>query len=145
MLILRGTWANGVLGPINALANILTSDRVKVDVARQVRVWSGTLLDDKDFEEAILELLPFYAPPEDASDIASVKGKPESTEFRGSVKFHSATQNAAFGVNMPRFNVRNQLTEIKVKRRTTLFDILCLTLVRFPLSSLSGAMTMSLQ
>jgi len=113
-LVLRDTWANGVAGPINALANILTSDRVKVDKARQVRVWSGTLYDDKDFEEAIQEILPFYAPPENSSNTGPTKDKAESTEFLGSVKFHSATQNAAFGINMPRFDVRQHLKDIKV-------------------------------
>lgn len=142
-LILRDTWANGVLGSMTALANILTSDRIKVDVARQVRVWSGTLHDDKDFEEAVQEILPFYAPPEDPSSIESVEDKPESTEFLGSNSFHSATQNAAFGVNMPRFDVRHQLKDIKVKRRTICLNLLHLNLVRFPRSSSSGAMTKS--
>jgi proline iminopeptidase len=64
-LILRDTWTNGVVGAMTSLASILTSDRLKVDVARQIRVSSGTLLDDKDFEAAIQEILPIYAPPED--------------------------------------------------------------------------------
>ena len=111
-LILRGGWTNGKLGPMNALANILTSPRVKVDVARQVRVWSGTLHDDQDFEDAILELLPFYLPPENAPSRVTTD---ESTEFRGTVKYHAATQNYAFSVNMPRFDVREQLKTIKVR------------------------------
>ena len=105
---------------MNALANILTSDKVKVDAARQARVWSGTLHDDQDFEDAIQELLPFYAPPENPSSTEKGEDKPESTEFQGSVKFHSATQNYAFSVNMPRFDVRHQLKEIKVDRRSAL-------------------------
>jgi proline iminopeptidase len=112
-LILRGAWANGKLGPMNALANILTSDKVKVDTARQVRLWSGTLHDDQDFEDSIMELLPFYAPPRNPNT-ADVQDIPESTEFQGTVKYHSATQNYAFSVNMPRFDVRDQLQEIKV-------------------------------
>ncbi|KAI1617330.1 proline iminopeptidase [Exophiala viscosa] len=112
-LLLRGAWANGKLGPMNALANILTSHKVKVDVARQVRVWSGTLRNDEDYEAAILELLPFYTPPEDESATATTEEKPESTEFKGTVKYHSATQNFAFSVNQPRFDVRDQLHTIK--------------------------------
>lgn len=100
---------------MNALANILTSEKVKVDAARQVRVWSGTLVNDQDFQDAIEELLPFYAPPEDASNHIKVEQEPESTEFRGTVKFHSTTQNHAFGVNMPKFDVRNLLKSIKVR------------------------------
>lgn len=109
-LILRGAWANGKLGPMNALANILTSDKVSVDAARQVRLWSGTLRDDQDFEDSIMELLPFYAPPR----TADVQDIPESTEFQGTVKYHSATQNYAFSVNMPQFDVRDKLHLIKV-------------------------------
>jgi proline iminopeptidase len=111
-LILRGAWANGKLGPMNALSNILTSPRVKVDKARQVRVWSGTLHDDQDFEDSILELLPFYLPPDNAPTKVTTD---ESTEFRGTVKYHSATQNYAFSVNMPQFDVREQLKAIKVR------------------------------
>lgn len=114
-LVLRDAWANGVAGPMGALANIIRSDRVNVDVARQVRVWSGSVIDDEDYAAAIAELLPFYEPPEDPSRTASAREKPESTEFLGSIKFHSATQNAAFGVNMPRFDVRHRLHEIKVR------------------------------
>jgi proline iminopeptidase len=109
-LILRGAWANGKLGPMNALANILTSDKVKVDTDRQVRLWSGTLRNDQDFEDSIMELLPFYAPPR----TAGIKDIPESTEFQGTVKYHSATQNYAFSVNMPQFDVRDKLQLIKV-------------------------------
>ena len=101
---------------MQALANILTSDRVKVDVDRQVRLWSGNLYDDKDFEDSIQELLPFYTPPEDHAGAGEFQPPPESTEFRGSVKFHSATQNYAFSVNMPSFDVREQLKDIKVSQ-----------------------------
>ncbi|EXJ79498.1 hypothetical protein A1O1_08762 [Capronia coronata CBS 617.96] len=110
-LILRGAWANGKFGPMNVLANILTSNKVQADRARQVRLWSGTLIDDQDFEDSIQELLPFYAPPETDSSTTTA---PESTEFRGSVKFYSATQNSAFGENMPRFDVRSRLHLIEV-------------------------------
>jgi hypothetical protein len=30
--------------------------------------------------------------------------------------YHSATQNAAFSVNIPRFDVRHRLKDIKVKK-----------------------------
>jgi len=120
-LILRDTWANGLIGQLTALANIVTSDRLHVDVQRQVRVWSGNLIDDKDFEEAVREIIPIYAPPEDPSQQAAAKDKPVPQGFEGLVPmdkrsaYHSATQNAAFSVNQPRFDVRNQLKYIKVK------------------------------
>jgi len=104
---------------MTSLASILTSDRLKVDVARQIRVSSGTLLDDKDFEAAIQEILPIYAPPEDPWSIVLAGAKVFSKKFEGldeSSGYHSATQNAAFSVNIPRFDVRHRLKDIKVKK-----------------------------
>ncbi|RDW74171.1 hypothetical protein BP5796_07613 [Coleophoma crateriformis] len=116
-IILRDTWANGAVGMMTALANIVTSDRLRVDVARQIRVWSGILYDDKDFEEGVMEILPIYDPPEGVSKKAPMSNDTGPKTFEGFVptvsKYHSATQNAAFGVNMPRFDVRHRLKEIK--------------------------------
>jgi proline iminopeptidase len=96
---------------MNALASILTSKRVSVDVARQVRLWSGTVLNDQDHAQALQEILPIFTPPADVAAAAST-AQQESTEFQGSVAFYSATQNAAFAENMPRFDVRHRLKEI---------------------------------
>lgn len=105
---------------MTALASCLTDSRLKVDAARQVRVWSGNLLDDKDFEDGVQEILPVYAPPEDPSK--KVKAEPrvfeglgKSDGRSGRSAYNSATQNAAFSVNMPRFDVRHKLGEIKVR------------------------------
>lgn len=122
-LILRDTWANGLLGQMTALANVLISDRLKVDVARQVRTWSGNLRDDKDYEDSIQEIVPIFAPPEDISGKTAAKESATLEQFEGVVttegqsSIHSATQNAAFSVNVPRFDVRHQLKDIKVMRR----------------------------
>ena len=98
---------------MHALAAIVTSDRVRVDAARQARNWSGTLYDDRDHEEAIKECLTVFSPPEEhRSKEAGQNG--ESTEFRGSIKFNSTTHNYAFSKNMPRFDVRDQCHKIKV-------------------------------
>jgi proline iminopeptidase len=105
---------------MTALASCLTDNRINVDVARQVRVWSGTLFDDKDFEEAVQEILPIYAPPENSSRITAVQRTIEPKSFEGldpksgRTGYHSATQNAAFSVNQPQFDVRYRLKEIKV-------------------------------
>ncbi|EFX05601.1 hypothetical protein CMQ_3670 [Grosmannia clavigera kw1407] len=78
-LILNSAWADGVAGAMGALANVIrwevtaTSvnllqgchrpiaikqiETIRVDVDRQKRVWSGTLLDDGDFLDAVVELL----------------------------------------------------------------------------------------
>lgn len=108
---------------MTALASILTDDRLHVDVARQIRVWSGTLRDDKDYEDAIPEIIAIYAPPEEHMLKAPAKDNDEPTAFEGMdalAAFNSATQNAAFGVNMPRFDVRQQLKDIKVEKSTDL-------------------------
>lgn len=112
-LVLTDTWADGVQGTMTALVNLATSPRIRVDLARLVRVWSGTLRDDKDYEEAIKEILPIYSPP--SEDEASKEAPDEVNLDELGIKVHSATQNAAFGVNMPRFNVRHRLHEIKVR------------------------------
>lgn len=104
---------------MTALANIVTSPILKVDVERQIRVWSGTLFDDKDFEEAVKEILPIYAPPAEHK-IKAVAPSSSDNEFHTApgkrIAYNSATQNAAFNVNMPRFDVRAQLKNIKVKQ-----------------------------
>ena len=112
-LVVRAPWPNGVQGALNALANIMTSDRLTVDKARQVRNWSGTLRDNQDMQEALTEILPYFAPPEGAAS----REQAESTEFKGAAKFHFVAQNYAFSINMPPFDVRKQLTNIKVKTR----------------------------
>lgn len=105
---------------MTALGNCLTDNRLHVDVARQVRVWSGNLIDDEDFKEAVKEILPIYAPPENPSILERKSNKIEEKEFGGLSRqrkysaYNSATQNAAFSVNMPRFDVRYRLKEIKV-------------------------------
>lgn len=128
-LILRGAWTNGLQGMMSALGAVLTSNKFKdkVDVARQIRLWSGRLLDDRDFEESILEILPIYAPPEVSVSVSVAESIEEvAKEMRieclsdadeGS-PYHSITQNAAFSGNLPHFDVRHKLADIKVKSNT---------------------------
>ena len=109
----------GLRGILSSLASVLTSDKVKVDVERQIRLWSGNLYDDKDFEASILEILPIYYPPEDPENPAC-KDKVEPQAFEGAdadgnLSYNSATQNAAFSGNLPGWDVRKQLKEIMVK------------------------------
>lgn len=114
------TWTVGTLGAMSVLTEILASDRVHVDKARQIRVWSGNLLSDTDYQEAIAELLPFYAPPGDNATKTAAQSQPgneapTSAEFFGpGGQFHAETQNFAFSYNMPRFDVRQQLHKINV-------------------------------
>lgn len=119
-LILIDTWAVGTLGQMVALANALTSDRIKVDKARQLRVWSGNLLSDQDYQDGITELLPLYTPPEHAAlkPAATTVAETSTTTPdlfgpNGPFHIHHETQNVAFSYNVPRFDVRNQLKDIK--------------------------------
>lgn len=102
---------------MKALKSVLTSPRITVDAARQTRVWSGTLHDDNDYVQAIAEILPIYEPPKEVTG----KSDEESREFEGgdssggALKLDSATQNAAFNKNMPAFDVRDRLQDIKVR------------------------------
>lgn len=109
-LILRDTWAWGLRGTFRALASILTSGVVKPDVARQVRLWSGSLHDNDDFEKSFTEILPIYSPPDKITSAPlAFEGRSESTSG-----LHYESQNAAFSVSVPRFDVRSRLGEISV-------------------------------
>lgn len=125
-LVIRDTWTDGRAAPMGALARVVTSPRVagKVDVERQIRLWSGRLLDDADFEASIGEILSVYAPPDDLvvkhdreqgrSELPADKAAPAPLEGDGSEKplYNSAAQNWAFSQNMPQFYVRDRLHEI---------------------------------
>jgi proline iminopeptidase len=116
-LVLRDTWAHGLFSMLNVLKTVLTSDRITLEADRQVRLWSGNLRDDEDFKEAYLEIAPMYAPK------AAQRPGRQAIKFEGTEvqetriehrSFHSATQNAAFSFNVPRFDVRPRLKEISV-------------------------------
>ncbi|KAL1890444.1 hypothetical protein Sste5346_008272 [Sporothrix stenoceras] len=124
-LVIRDTWTDGRAAPMGALARVVTSPRVagKVDIERQIRLWSGRLRDDADFEASIGEILSVYAPPDDLvakhdkeqGRVALPANKAAPLEGDGSEKplYNSAAQNWAFSQNMPAFYVRNRLHEIK--------------------------------
>lgn len=124
-LILIDAWTVGTIGAMGALASILTSDKIQVDKDRQVRVWSGNLLSNQDYQEAITEILPFYTPPEGAVKKASTTFAESSTTSAaplGQLQIHHETQNWAFGHNMPRFDVRPHLKDIKVSLSSPSLD-----------------------
>ena len=136
-LILRDTFTNGVSGAMTILAAILTFNR-NVDIARQVRNWSGTLYNDQDYEEAIREMGSIHDPPDHPPRTQSIEEKPKSRGIPKS-NIHSATHNAAFSANMLALDVRPRLKEIKVKKGEPLHPR-CLTCPRFPPSLSLDAM-----
>ena len=83
-LILRDTWANGVLGVLRCLKSVLTDGRIRPDADRQVRAWSGNIRDNEDLAAAFIEILPYK------------------------------THNFCFTHNQPRFDLRDRLEQIKV-------------------------------
>lgn len=129
-LVIRDTWTDGRAAPMGALARVVTSPRVagRVDIEGQIRLWSGRLRDDADFEANISEILSVYAPPdelvakhamergEDTAGLPANKANaPAPLEGDGSERplYNSAAQNWAFSQNMPQFYVRDRLHEIK--------------------------------
>ena len=120
-LILRDTWACGPRGTLRALATILTSTRIKPDVDRQVRLWSGTLRDNDDFENAISEIMTIYTPNNKISESASFEG------VDGNSNIHYETQNAAFSVHQPQFDVRSRLSKITTPTLVVVgrHDVIC--------------------
>lgn len=107
-LMLRDTWAWGTRLMMHALKTTISSDLVNADPDRQFRVWTGILRDDKDFAAGIREIGPLYAPPGTKVEEAKPEWGSEG------LVLHAATQNAAFSENMPRYDVRSRLKDIKV-------------------------------
>ncbi|CAK7209919.1 hypothetical protein SBRCBS47491_000607 [Sporothrix bragantina] len=124
-LVLRDTWTDGQAGSMGALARVVTSPRVagKVDVERQIRLWSGNLESQAEFEASILEILSVYAPPDELVEKHNREQginpgeAPAALEGDGSTKprYNWHAQNAAFSQNMRTFNVRNRLHEIQAR------------------------------
>ncbi|KAH8646348.1 alpha/beta hydrolase fold protein [Xylariales sp. PMI_506] len=128
ILILRGTFAVGPRSVLSIMVEILKSPRINPDAERQVRLWSGNLRDEKDFEDAFAEIQAIYQPEEkqdqekgikvhqDAKvekyDVSDESGK----DFEGVTnrRLNFEAQNYAFGYNQPRYDVRDRLQEIKV-------------------------------
>jgi proline iminopeptidase len=106
-LVLRDTWTCGFRGALRALANILTSDRISPDRARQVRLWSGNLTGKLDSQEGIREALPIYLPSHIA--MRGFEGQGDAAAYEPQWHVH----NAAFAHSVPRFDVRHRLGEIK--------------------------------
>lgn len=108
-LLLRDTWAWGSCAVLNCLKAVLTDPRLSVDPDRQVRLWSGTLLSDADFEASFKGIMPLYVPPGLPPSFEGGTAK-KHENFEG----HAETQNFAFSINVAKFDVRKRFGEIKV-------------------------------
>ncbi|MEV0717443.1 alpha/beta hydrolase [Asanoa sp. NPDC050611] len=86
-----------------ARTNALSSDRVDIDVAKFDRINDGTVFDDDDLRDCWREILPLY---DHVYDPAKVIEKVEATPYR------YQTHNYAFSVNIPNYDIKDQLHKI---------------------------------
>ena len=90
-----------------AEANALASPRVKgkFDLAKFRRSFDGKTLSDEDMRDCYLEIQPLYNvnwdPVQDAERIKTIQ-------------WHHATHNYAFAHNLPNFDIKPRLHEVKV-------------------------------
>jgi proline iminopeptidase len=102
-LVLRDTAAHRGFDEA-ARRSALASTRVAVDRDRYDRIMSGRCFDDADLEACWREIVPLY---DHDPDPARVEARLASTVY------HAATHNWAFAENMPRYDVRSRLAEIR--------------------------------
>jgi proline iminopeptidase len=86
-----------------ARVNALSSDRVDIDVAKFDRINDGRTWDDDDLRDCWREILPLY---DHVYDPAKVIEKVEATPYR------YQTHNYAFSVNIPNYDIKDQLHKI---------------------------------
>lgn len=113
-LILRDTWANGVLGVLRCLKSVLTDGRIRPDADRQVRAWSGNIRDNEDLAAAFIEILPIYTPEDKAGQNTSSTLDKDMRAEADELILHYKTHNFCFTHNQPRFDLRDRLEQIKV-------------------------------
>lgn len=108
-LILRDTWAFGFRGTLRVMRNISQSTEITTDAAQQLRLWSGSVRDNADFETGVNAILPIYTVKK-----SDDTGATEDQSFeKAKTWYRYETHNAAFSYNVPRFDVRSRLHEIK--------------------------------
>jgi proline iminopeptidase len=95
---------------MNAFKNILTSDRIKADSDRQLRLWTGSTHGNDDLETATGEIRQILRPADISRSSSSFGGpsRPAIPELNYEV------HNFAFSENLPRFDVRSRLCHIAV-------------------------------
>ena len=102
-LVLRDTAAHHGFQE-RARVNALTSARVPVDPDKYDRIMAGRCRDDADLEDCWRAIVPLY---DHDPDPARVQARLDSTVY------HAATHNWAFAQNMPRYDIRARLPEIR--------------------------------
>lgn len=90
-----------------AEANAIASPRVKdkLDYAKFRRIMDGACLSDEDMRDCFAEIQPLYNVNWDpAKDVERLK----------TIQWHHATHNYAFSQNLPHFDLKPRLHEVKV-------------------------------
>ncbi|MFG6444187.1 alpha/beta fold hydrolase [Microbacterium sp. P06] len=101
-LILRDTAANTDYDHL-AVDRARSSDRVTIDEWTISRIGTGEFADNDEFERYWRGILPLY---DHSYDPAATERKAQAT------RYHYATHNAAFGQNMPRYDLTARLGQI---------------------------------
>ncbi|MFC7625589.1 alpha/beta fold hydrolase [Microlunatus sp. GCM10028923] len=101
-LILRDTAANTDYDHL-AVERARTTDRVVIDEWTIARIGVGGFADNAEFERYWRSILPLY---DHNYDPEAVERKARAT------RYHYATHNHAFGVNMPAYDLTGRLAEI---------------------------------
>lgn len=101
-LVLRDTAANTDHDHL-AVERARSTDRVHIDEWTISRIGTGSFADDAEFERYWRGILPLY---DHAYDPEAVERKARAT------RHHHATHNAAFGQNMPGYDLTGRLGEI---------------------------------
>ncbi|KAI6784716.1 alpha beta hydrolase fold protein [Emericellopsis cladophorae] len=98
-LILHDTWVHGVHASMGNLKTVLTyqGKGPKPDVDRQLRLWSGFCVDEEDFAAAVSEIRHIYKP--------HIALAPRL--------LHHETHNFAYSMNMPYYDLRSWLRQIR--------------------------------
>lgn len=101
-LVLRDTAANTDYDHL-AVDRARSTDRVTIDEWTISRIGTGRFADNTEFERYWRGILPLY---DHSYDPAATERKAQATSY------HFATHNAAFGVNMPAYDLTGRLGEI---------------------------------
>jgi proline iminopeptidase len=109
-MLLCSTFAWGFGGLMNAFKNVLTSERIKADCDRQLRLWTGSTHDNDDLEVATSEIRQIFRPVRLSGFNLSFGGS--STPAIPDLNYE--VHNFAFSENLPRFDVRSRLCRISI-------------------------------
>lgn len=101
-LILRDTAANTDYDHL-AVERARNTDRVTIDEWTISRIGTGHFANNEEFERYWRGILPLY---DHSYDPSATERKAQATSY------HYATHNAAFGVNMPAYDLTERLAEI---------------------------------